>query len=174
MDPELAMSLFLGQLIYDCHDDEVGVQSSMRGHSFGRTMYGANFTLDTAKLPDGNDRFFYTGDNSSAYSGIVRYHNASTLFPGVDEHNLVNYQYFANDPVLNGKVRDPERLGTRTSPGAAFAANSFIPANASYTYCDGNSMFLAYMDTTTGEIKVPSFHRRWLGGTPGLRPPEPC
>src|SRR5260370_27337473 len=94
MDPELAMSLFLGQLIYDCHDDEVGVQSSMRGHSFGRTMYGANFTLHTAKLPDGNDRFFYTGDNSSAYSGIGRYHNASTLFPGVDEHNLVNYQYF--------------------------------------------------------------------------------
>jgi hypothetical protein len=156
MDPELAMALFLGQLIYDCNDDEEGVRSSMRGHSFGRTMYGANFTLDTTKPPDANHRFFYLGDNSSAYSGFGRYH---TTPAATDEHNLVNYQYFSTD----GFVRDPERLGTRVSPAALFAPNSYIPANAPYTYCDGNSMFLAYMDTVTGEIKVPSFHRPWLG-----------
>ena len=34
MDPELAMAMFLGQLIYDLRDDPTGVQSSMRGHSF--------------------------------------------------------------------------------------------------------------------------------------------
>jgi hypothetical protein len=171
MDPELAMALFLGQLIYDCHDDEMGVQSALRGHSFARNMYGANFTPDSA-TPDANGRPSYqtvdsTGTpifgNCQPYCGLGRFHNANAVL-GVDEHFLVNYQYFANDPRgLQGKVRDPERNGMRASPGAAYAANSYLAGNPSYTYCDGNNMFLAYMDSATGEIKVPSFHRPWLG-----------
>src|SRR5262245_23629534 len=42
VDPETALSLFLGQLIYDVPDDAVGVYSAMRGHSLGRTMFGWN------------------------------------------------------------------------------------------------------------------------------------
>jgi hypothetical protein len=180
VDPELALSLFLGQLIYDCHDDQIGVQSALRGHSFARNMYGANFSviLQANGQPalDANGRPSYqtvdsTGGpilgNCLPYCGLGRYHKVGAVtdpFPGVDEHFLVNYQYFANDPRLNGKVRDPERNGVRASPETwTYPANSYLAGNSSYTYCDGNSMFLAYMDSATSEIKVPSFHRPWLG-----------
>src|SRR4051794_5752267 len=42
VDPELLLSQFLGQLIYDVADDETGVYSGLRGHSLGRSMYGYN------------------------------------------------------------------------------------------------------------------------------------
>ena len=41
-DPEAAMSLFLGQIIYDLPDDVTGVYSSFRGHSLcGICMAGS-------------------------------------------------------------------------------------------------------------------------------------
>src|SRR5438874_932078 len=43
IDPELAFSLFLSQMIYDVQDDDIGIQSGIRGHSFARTMYGGSF-----------------------------------------------------------------------------------------------------------------------------------
>jgi hypothetical protein len=159
VDPELALALFLSQMIYDVPDDDIGTQSALRGHSFARTMYGANFTVVGREA---NGRPIYGGENSLPYCGIGRYHKIGARgeqFPGVDEHNLVNYQFVSGD----GFVRDPERVGTRTDPSKPFAANTHIAANAPYTYCDGNSMFLAYMDSQSGEIKVPSFHRPWLG-----------
>jgi hypothetical protein len=39
VDPELLLSYFLGQLIYDT-DDRMGIYSAMRGHSLARIMYG--------------------------------------------------------------------------------------------------------------------------------------
>src|SRR5262249_22207013 len=42
VDPQLALSLFLGQMIYDASDDESGWYSSLRGHSLARLMYGYN------------------------------------------------------------------------------------------------------------------------------------
>ena len=162
MDAELAMSLFLGQMIYDAHDDTTGTQSAMRGHSFARTMYGASFTTGAN---DANGRPTYQGDNFLPYCGVGRYHYNNPLLANTDEYNMPSYQYFATDPSgLKGAVRDPERFGTRANPTAAFAANTYVAGNASYTYCDGNSMFLAYMDTATGEIKVPSFHRPSIFG----------
>jgi hypothetical protein len=155
VDPELAMAMFLGQMIYDTHDDAAGTASSVRGHSFGRSMYNARFTLDGTF--DTAGRPFYVGDNSRPYSGFGRPHSTTANPWGKDDHTLVNYRYNAAD----GFVRDPEYLGTRASPSAA--ATTYLPGSSSYTYCDGNSMFMAYMDTSTGEIKVPSFHRSWLG-----------
>src|SRR5690349_19833031 len=43
VDPELAFSYFMGQLLYDCLDDESGVYSALRGHSLLRNMYGLNY-----------------------------------------------------------------------------------------------------------------------------------
>src|SRR5262249_54516100 len=43
VDPELLLSYFLGQLVYDVPDDETGIYSSMRGHGLARSMYGLNY-----------------------------------------------------------------------------------------------------------------------------------
>src|SRR5438128_10223031 len=42
VEPELVFSHFLGQLLYDCLDDERGVYSALRGHSLLRNLYGLN------------------------------------------------------------------------------------------------------------------------------------
>src|SRR4051812_13650842 len=39
VDAEAALSMFLGQMIYDCPDDATGVASGLRGHSLGRGIY---------------------------------------------------------------------------------------------------------------------------------------
>src|SRR5438874_2478658 len=45
MDPELAFTMFLGQLLYDANDDESGVGSGLRGHSLARSMFGYNSNI---------------------------------------------------------------------------------------------------------------------------------
>src|SRR5262245_35406560 len=40
IDPEAVFAFALGQLLYDCNDDESGVYSALRGHSLSRNMYG--------------------------------------------------------------------------------------------------------------------------------------
>ena len=39
IDPELALSYILGQLIYDTNDDNVGVMSSLRGWSLAQHVW---------------------------------------------------------------------------------------------------------------------------------------
>ncbi len=167
MEAELATSLFLGQLIYDVPDDPLnlqsGLQSALRGHSFARTMYGANFSLVLdAKgnvVYDASGRPFYMGDNSLPYNGTGRLRGVHTGNPfGIDDYQLLNYTVFPTDNIIH----DPERPGWR-APNAAQAAYTG-GFNAPYTYCDANSMFVAFMDTATGEIKVPSFHREGIFG----------
>jgi hypothetical protein len=159
MEPEMAFALFLGQMIYDTPDDELGVQSALRGHSFARTMYGGTFSVDPVASA-GQVRNFYTGDNSTPWSGVGRLHrNVTVAGQAADDYNLVNYTWFRND----GFVRDPERLTMRALPTSAFGANDIISSNAPYTYCDANTMCLAYQDGSTGQIQVQSFHRPWLG-----------
>ena len=155
MEPELCLSLFLGQMIYDVHDDILGVQSALRGHSFAN-MYGATSRRPAVQAGQlaGTRNTTIPGDNSLPYSGIGRYHTSPTRTSGADEFNLVNYQYFAADASST-----TPSTWDRTSRSAPSGSNPYVPGNAPYTYCDANSMFLAYMDTATGQIKVPSFHR---------------
>src|SRR5579885_2650293 len=40
--PDVLFGDFLRQLLYDTPDDSTGVPSALRGHSLGRTMFGAN------------------------------------------------------------------------------------------------------------------------------------
>ncbi len=158
IEPELAFSYFLGQLIYDVNDDSTsGIHSSLRGHSLGRNMYGWNHNLDTVYL-----------SNELPYSGVGRLRlappqpflglvNPFSTFP-YTEQDLINYKYFPND----GFLRDPERLGARTGPTAA--RGNFFCSAVPYTYADNNSAFLAVLDPTQNQIVVPSFHRPWLFG----------
>ncbi len=154
-DAELALTMYLGQLIYDANDDASGVYSSIRGHSLARLMYGYNNGTDPVTgLPVANDK---------AFCGTGRLHNGTPL-GGVgtmgDEANLVNYQYFPNDNI---GLRDPERPGFRANLAAAQLAYTG-GANIPYTYPDHHNFALAYQDATTGQILVPSFHREYLFG----------
>ncbi len=147
-DPELLLSYFLGQLIYDTDN----VNSSMRGHSLARTMYGYN-----------PNRL-----NKDPYSGTGRFHYTLTdvVWAGQDNVNLVNYQSYPSDFTAKKAaplLRDPEFFGTRDpTKNATPIATSFRAGNAPYTYPDLNNMFLAIV-SADGEVLQQSFYRNWTG-----------
>lgn len=160
LDPDMALSLFLGQLIYDLPDDESGVYSALRGHSLARTMYGnydePNPFSTPPNLPPLNDKPFNgTGPLSYPLPHPIFMSSANALVK--DNRYLVNFTYFPSD----GFVRDPERLLFRPSPQSPRLpyTGGF---NVSYTYPDHTNMFLAVLNPATGQVMVPSFHRRWL------------
>jgi hypothetical protein len=85
MDPELLLSYFLGQLVYDTDNPF----SALRGHSLARTMYGKAGSV----VP---------------YNGTGRLHFANGL--GLDEFNCINYTQFAGaprDPDQSGSLNPP-------------------------------------------------------------------
>src|SRR5262249_5873107 len=151
-EPELLLSYFLQQLIYDVPDARSGVDSvnsALRGHSLMRTLTGYNTTTGAR-----NDQF---------YNGIGRIRSRQIPFSGsvndapLDEYHLVNYMQFPGD-----LVHDPERPGWRSldQPPLPYAGGF----NAPYTYPDLNSMVLAAQRPADGAVLVPSFHRPWLFG----------
>jgi hypothetical protein len=188
-DPELLLSYFLGQLLYDVPDpvpgNEWGAYSALRGHSLARLMYGGD---DNPNSP--NDRPFvgvgriHTATN---YNGAALAYNQ---FPfqnpfGRDDYNLVNYTYYP----IDGFLRDPERLGPLDKPATQggngtnwyFLAPGAPPqasyrrgigdplgrgpymggAHVPYTYPDLNNMFLAAV-RADGAVLLPSYHRPWV------------
>jgi hypothetical protein len=96
------------------------INSSLRGHSLARTLYGYDET---------------PGSNINA--NCIPFCDIGHL--GGTNASVINYLYFASD----GVVYDPERIGTRASPSAGFAANTYAPGNAPYTYPDLNNVYLA-------------------------------
>jgi len=141
VDPELLLSFFLSQLIYDTDN----VYSAMRGHSLARTMYGANPT-DLNIVP-------FNG------MGRMRWDVKHPTF-GTTRNNMlaINYQnYSPNGTLLTSptvglpKVRDPENDTN----------GNYVGGNVSWTYPDLNNMFLAAVNAD-GEVLIPSFHRPWL------------
>ncbi len=170
VDPEVLLSYFMGQLLYDAPDDERGVYSGLRGHSLARTMFGGAYVI----APDGTA--VYAG-NDVPYNGAGRLHTGPGSYHnpfGVDDHRLINYTYHSAD----GFVRDPERLnpvGPRPGKPAwrtdlSDARGSFFGGfNAPYTYPDLNNVFLAAVKAD-GTVLMPSFHRHWLFRDPTLPP----
>src|SRR5438270_9029534 len=142
LDPEKALSYFLGQLLYDRLDDESGVYSALRGHSLLRNMYGLNTESVAGQ--------WTLGDNYVGYNGTGRLHYPGRF--GVDDYYLVNYQYFPDD----GFLRDPERYGTRDN--LSEARGPYVGGNVSYTYPDVNNLFLAAVKAD-GTVLLPSFFR---------------
>lgn len=161
LNPELALALFLGQLLYDVPDDVSGVYSALRGHSLARSMYGWN----TAWNP--TTGIWTPIGNATPYNGTGRLHAPSFFAnppatppaPKDDDYNLINYTYFPGD----GFLRDPERLGWRTSLDPRDRGPDTGGFNAPYTYPDLNSLFLAAV-RADGTVLIPSFHRPWLFG----------
>jgi hypothetical protein len=147
IDPEAALALALGQLLYDVNDDAPGIYSALRGHSLARNLYGWN--QDTTVPLD------------KPHTGFGRVHRTGVMgFGGAydDEAYLMNFQYFAGD-----NLRDPERATARSGPGAA--RGRWVGGyNVPYTYPDHNNFFLAQINPRTGEVMVPSFHRDYLFG----------
>jgi len=156
VEPEMLLSFFLGQLVYD-QDNVTGVYSAMRGHSFARSMYGYNDTPGSI--------------NALAFNGTGRLRNPNPTL-GVDDYNLVNYMSFLNSSLLTKDtfIRDPERFGNRPNPLAAYDpvanAGPYFGFNAPYTYPDLNNMYLAAVKAD-GTVLLPSFHRPW-NGPPGM------
>jgi hypothetical protein len=167
VDPELLLSFFMGQLVFDVPDDARGVYSGLRGHSLARSMFGLNYNL----APDGTLRL---ASNDVPFNGTGRLHFPSP-FAGQDDFSLINYTYFPADNFL----RDPERYGPRSGlpvKGAADNRQPFVGGfNAPYTYPDLNNLFLAAVKAGSidlpgggksppGVVLMPSFHRPWLFG----------
>jgi hypothetical protein len=149
MDPMTSLNLFLGQLIYGVDDTFApgpgGLNSALRGHSLAETMYGSFNSLGAVP-------------SDVPYNGAGRLHNAQAALAGMpDEYGLVNYMYFQSDAF----VHDPARYGSRADPSQVFSAAdpSTGGQNAPYTYPDLNSMFLATINQTTGQMTTPSYHR---------------
>ncbi len=141
VEPELALACVLGQLICDVPDEGSGIHSSLRGHSLARNLYGWN---DAAGFL-----------NDKAFAGLGRLRYPSTVFPSVNDSDLLNCKFFESD----GWVRDPERLGSHP-PGQS--RGSYVPGNVPYTYVDNNNAYLAFLNPVTSRIEIPSFHRPWV------------
>lgn len=156
VEPELLLSYFLGQLLYDCPDDANGVYSALRGHSLARSMYGLNY--DLTDLAD-----VIGGKNSTPYHGTGRLREIPSGIPGIPDeppdYYAINYTFFPRDGIL----RDPERPGARTGTGNPLGRprKPFLGGyNAPYTYPDLNNMYLAAMKAD-GMLMLRSFHREW-------------
>src|SRR5262245_14965235 len=72
MEPEQALALFLGQLIYDVNDSVTGVGSGLRGHSLARTMYGLNYVSGSNSVT--GSQFVPLPNNVNAFNGVGRLH----------------------------------------------------------------------------------------------------
>ncbi len=180
---EKMLNFFLKQFIYDVPDDNTGVYSALRGHSVGRSIYGANYDPTKATVIP----------NTLAFNGTGRLHTNGTSAPfmnpfsqlptpfSVDDYQLINYTYYPGETyVVNGTnlpfLRDPERINpfpTPPPPGQTpWRNNPAQPAgqytggaNAPYTYPDLNNMFLAAVKAD-GTVLMPSFFRPYTGFGP--------
>jgi hypothetical protein len=153
-DPEMLLSYFLSQLIYDTDN----VSSAMRGHSLARTMYGLS-PYDYNVIP---------------FSGMGRLHsNTTASAPKTDNTNLVNFQYYPSDPFIRYPEIVDDLIATNPSkgnpqgqsilnPGMPLDSkkNRYVGGNVPWTYPDVNNMFLAAVDGK-GRVLIPSFQRPW-------------
>jgi hypothetical protein len=144
-EPELLLSFFLNQLIYDVKDNRTGMDqltySAMRGHSLTRTLTGYNSSANPA-----NDGF---------YNGLGRMHWPRGAAGPADYYYQINYA----QQLKGGTPPNPEAPLSAQFPGN----NTYCGgANAPWTYPDLNSMFLAAQRPSDGAILIQSFHRPWL------------
>lgn len=150
IEPELLLSYFLGQLIYDV-DDTNGIYSAMRGHSLARSMYGYNSSAQNTVPFNGTGRLHYTvTPTSPAFGGTSQ-----------DNYLLINYTWFEKDAsgALTNFKRKPEHYDVTGSDATEYKGGANVP----YTYPDLNNMFLAAVRGSDGAVLIPSFHRSWTG-----------
>lgn len=183
IDPQMLLSYFLGQYIFDLEDKAEAnpfnpptnhnVYSSMRGHSLGRNMYGWNRNTLNITPFNGISR------NAKVIQDLLN--DPNVLVPHA---NLVNYRYFPNDgpAYFNGVdfIRDPGRYGSgmapknrdATMPGVPLGwsflnmdptagyADVHVGHNVPWTYADTDNMYLGQLNNK-GEVVIQSFWRDW-------------
>jgi hypothetical protein len=176
ISPNSLASFALGQFLFDTPDPysqtplgpgnyPTGPWSVMHGHSAGRDMFGYD-----ADSP---------GSNIFAFNGPGHLHITSDSPLNYDGHALMSYIPWYTTPAYASEnfVRDPERLAYR-SPGGPFPDPMMRPItpnvppgnpgnpygggwNSSYTYPDGNHVFLGAVDGN-GYVLARSFVRPYL------------
>ncbi len=179
IEPELALSLFLGKLIYGDKDDSGGAGSSLRGHDLATGIYGRDYiitningvptvVLGSTRTPyNGSGRLHYQFDPKSPGMPAILT-TATTAAPTTppDNYELIQYKYFPAD----GFVRDPGRYGfqgtpygLRTDPNQTMTSGYLGGLNVPWTYPDLNNLALAAVKAD-GSVLTPSFHREYLFG----------
>ncbi|HEX4592200.1 MAG TPA: hypothetical protein VH120_19860, partial [Gemmataceae bacterium] len=183
--PETLLNAGIGQLIYGVPDDATGAESALRGHEFGRLIYGwhyaglqgnpfvpdANHTnnpWDATKDPNSatNPKAAYGPySNTTPFNGIGPLRNlplpSALASSGVKEYDLINYTWFASDsPPF---VRDPEHPAAAANAYRADPTQALPPYaggfNIPYTYPDRTNMFLAVVQTTDSTQIDPTTHQ---------------
>ena len=158
VDPEMLLSFFLGQLVYD-QDNQSGVYSAMRGGSLARSAFGSNDMAGATNLV--------------AFNGTGRLRGSTSPLgaSGVDDSNIVNYTYNPADAASGIGIIDPEHTMSRPGPSSPYAPGStYFGINAPYTYPDLNNMYLAAV-RPDGTVLLPSFHRYWNPAPPSTAAP---
>jgi hypothetical protein len=158
VDPEAALALFLGKMIYDEPDTASGCYSALRGHGLVRGVYGLDYELDNSTNPPS----MVLRNRTGPYTGTGRLHyllgaNAGVL-SGTDDYEAINYTAFPGGPV-----RDPERVGIRSSVADTAYGTPTGGTNVPYTYPDLHSFYLGAV-RADGTVITPSFHREYLFG----------
>jgi hypothetical protein len=181
-DPQLIFRKTLGDIIFDAPDNGDGVYNSSRGHSLARHAFGANpagFNPSVSPLAN-------PASNIVPYSGIGKQHNVPMPAPlaatyGINTTDqIVHYVYFPNATANANFIPDPERGTTlntlaanpitvrqQTAIAGANTANlanaplqgNYFPVHANHTAPDDKDIYLAVVDWSTGNVKLPSFHR---------------
>jgi hypothetical protein len=136
VDPEALLNYFLGQLVYDVADDDLGVYSALRGHSLARLLYGYDPASPNDHSFTGVGRLHTYGQGVESkkpfpsppsylnpfYLPLFKDAQGQAAGNPVDDHDLVNYTFFRDDaqvvPLLGAPfLRDPERLNPRPNTG---------------------------------------------------------
>jgi hypothetical protein len=181
IDPELALSLFLQQFLYDVKydDSDHGLSSGLRGTSLARLMYSYNEQGGPNPNPD-TIPWSGVGRQQSQPGAQVTFLDAKgNPLPPQQLSQLINYTYFEGrnglplDKVQDPRskailyfVQDPEYGGYR-----ALSINQPVNLadlskrggysggyNAPYTAADANNLFLAEV-RSDGTVVQPSFFR---------------
>jgi hypothetical protein len=183
VDPEMALSLFLSQFIYDV-DDAQGIYSALRGYSLMRSTYGLNYAINangTITCSPNNTPFSGAGRMDFSYPFAA---NVPAWLQGQSDSQMINYTYFPQDGILrdperyNGEslqfvggvvqyVQGPPRSGPPQIPVIAGIQDNrgrFVGGfNVPYTYPDINNLYLGAVQAD-GTLLMPSFHRPWIFG----------
>lgn len=150
-EPTGTLNRFLGALVFGVGgDSDEDVTNALRGHELSRSMYGGNLEL----LPGGSNPVGIT----TPWNGVGLPATAT---------GYINYTQ------IPGLLYDPEYSGTRTFTGttrallrndvtSGTAPRAYTSKAAGYSYPDLKDFFAAAVDSATGQVMTPSFHRPWL------------
>ena len=128
-----------------------GAFSAVRGHDLARDIYGWN--LDNA------------GSNIYPFNGTGHLHSTAGNPWGYDDHALISYIPYlsnvSNFTLTDNFARDPERLGMRAN------LMQLLPPytggwNSSYTYPDGNHVYLGAVDSNGNVLARSSSAPTWF------------